>query len=66
MKKEIVDCIEFEGELYDIEKIKELLQYNSKLIKEKEKLILENDKLKNQISAYKIVIESKKKRGTLQ
>lgn len=65
MKKEIVDCIEFEGELYDIEKIKELLQYNSKLIKEKEKLILENDKLKNQISAYKIVIESKKKRGTL-
>ena len=65
MKKETIDCIEFEGELYDIEKIKELLQYNSNLIKEKENLVLENDKLEKQISAYKIVIDSKKKRGTL-
>lgn len=65
IEKKIIDCIELDGELFDSEDLKALLEYNSKLISEKERLVEEINKMERRISAYQIVIDSKKKRGTL-
>lgn len=64
-EKRIIDCIELNGELFDSEDLRALLEYNAKLISEKEKLVEEINKMDRRISAYQIVIDSKKKRGTL-